>query len=96
VLCSTIIVLLLYPIIFGVLNVWLNDARNFVMVFRWIYLTFVSYNIFIDVQLLWVRVTRWVTHTHMGMGMGVNPYPLVYMGDPMHYTKIVNFLEPKP
>jgi hypothetical protein len=30
-----------------------------------------------------VRVTRWVTHTHMGMGMGVNPYPLVYMGDPM-------------
>jgi hypothetical protein len=24
-----------------------------------------------------------VTHTHMGMGMGVNPYPPVYMGDPM-------------
>jgi hypothetical protein len=22
-------------------------------------------------------------HTHVGMGMGVNPYPLVYMGDPM-------------
>jgi hypothetical protein len=29
VLCSTIIVLLLYPIIFGVLNDWLNDARKF-------------------------------------------------------------------
>jgi hypothetical protein len=29
VLCSTIIVLLLYPIIFGVLNGWLNDARKF-------------------------------------------------------------------
>jgi hypothetical protein len=28
-------------------------------------------------------VTRWVTHTHMGMGMGVNPYPPVYMGDPV-------------
>ena len=28
-------------------------------------------------------MTRWVTHTHMGMGMGVNPYPPVYMGDPM-------------
>ena len=28
-------------------------------------------------------MTRWVTHTHVGMGMGVNPYPLVYMGDPM-------------
>jgi hypothetical protein len=28
---------------------------------------------------LWV----WVTHTHMGMGMGVNPYPSIYMGDPM-------------
>jgi hypothetical protein len=24
-----------------------------------------------------------VTHTHVGMGMGVNPYPLVYMGDPV-------------
>jgi hypothetical protein len=24
-----------------------------------------------------------VTHTHMGMGMGVNPYPPVYMGDPV-------------
>jgi hypothetical protein len=24
-----------------------------------------------------------VTHTHVGMGMGVNPYPPVYMGDPM-------------
>jgi hypothetical protein len=70
VLCSTILVLLLYQIIFGVLNGWLNDARNFVMVFRWIYLTFVSYNILIDVYLLWVRVTRWVTHTHVGMGMG--------------------------
>jgi hypothetical protein len=40
VLCSTVIVLLLYPIIFGVFNGWLNDARNFVMVFRWIYLIF--------------------------------------------------------
>jgi hypothetical protein len=30
-----------------------------------------------------VRVTRWVTHTHMGMSMGVNPYPQVYMGDPV-------------
>jgi hypothetical protein len=49
VLCSTIIVLLLYLIIFGVLNGWLNDATIFVMVFRWIYLTFVSYNILIDV-----------------------------------------------
>jgi hypothetical protein len=49
VLCSTILVLLLYPIIFGVLNGWLNDARNFVVVFRWIYLTYVSYNILIDV-----------------------------------------------
>jgi hypothetical protein len=39
VLCSTILVLLFYPIIFGLLNRWLNDARNFVMVFRWIYLT---------------------------------------------------------
>jgi hypothetical protein len=29
VLCSTILVLLLYPIIFGVLNEWLNDARKF-------------------------------------------------------------------
>jgi hypothetical protein len=29
VLCSTIIVSLLYPIIFGVLNGWLNDAKNF-------------------------------------------------------------------
>jgi hypothetical protein len=29
VLCSTIIVSLLYPIIFGVLNGWLNDARKF-------------------------------------------------------------------
>jgi hypothetical protein len=29
VLCSTVIVLLLYPIIFGVLNGWLNGARNF-------------------------------------------------------------------
>jgi hypothetical protein len=29
VLCSNILVLLLYPIIFGVLNGWLNDARNF-------------------------------------------------------------------
>jgi hypothetical protein len=28
VLCSTIIVLLLYPIIFRVLNEWLNDARK--------------------------------------------------------------------
>jgi hypothetical protein len=28
-------------------------------------------------------VTRWVTHTHVGMGMGVNPYPPVYMGDPV-------------
>jgi hypothetical protein len=28
-------------------------------------------------------VTRWVTHTHVGMGMGVNPYPPVYMGDPI-------------
>jgi hypothetical protein len=28
-------------------------------------------------------VTWWVTHTHMGMGMGVNPYPPVYMGDPV-------------
>jgi hypothetical protein len=28
-LCSTIIVLLFYPIIFGVLNGWLNDARKF-------------------------------------------------------------------
>jgi hypothetical protein len=28
VLCSIIIVLLLYPIIFGVLNGWLNDARK--------------------------------------------------------------------
>jgi hypothetical protein len=53
------------------------------MAFRWIYLTFVSYNILIDVSLLWVRVTRWVTHTYMGMGMGVNPYPPVYMGHPM-------------
>jgi hypothetical protein len=33
VLCSTILVLLLYPIIFGELNGWLNDARNFVMIF---------------------------------------------------------------
>jgi hypothetical protein len=41
VLCSTALVLLLYPIIFGVLNGWLNDAINVVMVFRWIYLTFV-------------------------------------------------------
>jgi hypothetical protein len=41
VLCSTILVLLFYPIIFSVLNEWLNDARNFVMVFIWIYLTFV-------------------------------------------------------
>jgi hypothetical protein len=24
-----------------------------------------------------------MTHTHMGMGMGVNPYPLVYMGNPV-------------
>jgi hypothetical protein len=24
-----------------------------------------------------------VTHTHVGMGMGVNPYPPVYMGDPV-------------
>jgi hypothetical protein len=24
-----------------------------------------------------------VTHTHRGMGMGVNPYPPVYMGDPV-------------
>jgi hypothetical protein len=31
------------------LNGWLNDARNFVMVFIWIYLTFVYYNILIDV-----------------------------------------------
>jgi hypothetical protein len=31
------------------LNGWLNEARNFVMVFRWIYLTFLSYNILIDV-----------------------------------------------
>jgi hypothetical protein len=31
----------IYAIIFGVLNGWFNDARNFVMVFRWIYLTFV-------------------------------------------------------
>jgi hypothetical protein len=29
VLCSTIIVLLLHPIIIGVLNGWLNDARKF-------------------------------------------------------------------
>jgi hypothetical protein len=29
VLCSTIIVLLLYLIIFGVLNGWLNDAKKF-------------------------------------------------------------------
>jgi hypothetical protein len=49
VLCSTILVLLLCPIIFGVLNGWLNDARNFIMVCRWIYLTSVSYNILIDV-----------------------------------------------
>jgi hypothetical protein len=28
-------------------------------------------------------MTQWVTHTHMGMGMGVNPYPSVYMGDPV-------------
>jgi hypothetical protein len=49
VLCSTILVLLLYPIIFDVLNGWLNDARNFIMVFTWIYLTFVSYNILIGV-----------------------------------------------
>jgi hypothetical protein len=49
VLCSTILVLLFCPIIFGVLNGWLNEARNFVMVFRWIYLTFLSYNILIDV-----------------------------------------------
>jgi hypothetical protein len=48
-LCSTILVLLLYLIIFGVFNGWLNDARNFVMVFRWIYLTFVSDNILTDV-----------------------------------------------
>jgi hypothetical protein len=41
VLCITILVLLLYPIIFGMLNGLLNDARNFIMVFRWIYLTFV-------------------------------------------------------
>jgi hypothetical protein len=40
-LYSTVLVLLLYPIVFGVLNGWLNDARNFTMVFRWIYLTFV-------------------------------------------------------
>jgi hypothetical protein len=33
--------LLIYPIIFGMLNGWFNDARIFVMVFRWIYLTFV-------------------------------------------------------
>jgi hypothetical protein len=49
VLCSTIIMLLFYLIIFGVLNGWLNDARNFVMLFRWIYLIFVLYNILIDV-----------------------------------------------
>jgi hypothetical protein len=30
-----------------------------------------------------VRVTRWVTHTHMCMDMRVNPYPPVYMGDLM-------------
>jgi hypothetical protein len=24
-----------------------------------------------------------MTHTHMSMGMGVNPYPSVYMGDPV-------------
>jgi hypothetical protein len=24
-----------------------------------------------------------VTHTHVGMGMGVNPYPPVYMSDPV-------------
>jgi hypothetical protein len=41
VLYSIVLVLLLYPFIFGVLNGWLNDARNFIMVFRWIYLTFV-------------------------------------------------------
>jgi hypothetical protein len=29
VLCSTILVLLLYSIIIGVLNGWLNDARKF-------------------------------------------------------------------
>jgi hypothetical protein len=29
VLCSSILVLLFYSIIFGVLNGWLNDARNF-------------------------------------------------------------------
>jgi hypothetical protein len=29
VLCSTILVLLIYPIIFGMLNGWLNDARKF-------------------------------------------------------------------
>jgi hypothetical protein len=34
VLCSTVLVLLFYLIIFGVLNGWLNDARNFVMLFR--------------------------------------------------------------
>jgi hypothetical protein len=34
VLCSIVLVLLLYPIIFSVLNGWLNDARNFTMVFR--------------------------------------------------------------
>jgi hypothetical protein len=41
VLYNTVLVLLLYPIIFVVLNGWLNDGRTFVMVFRWIYLTFV-------------------------------------------------------
>jgi hypothetical protein len=41
VLCSTILMLLFYLIIFDVLNGWLNDTRNFVMVFRLIYLTFV-------------------------------------------------------
>jgi hypothetical protein len=24
-----------------------------------------------------------MTHTHMGMSMGVNPYPPMYMGDPV-------------
>jgi hypothetical protein len=37
---------------------------------------------------LWVRVTRWVTHTHMGMG--VNPYPPVYIGDPMGFFCVVD------
>jgi hypothetical protein len=70
-------------------NRLLNDARIFIIEFRWIYLTFVycRYLIFVCVADL---TGDSYGHTHISIGIGVNPYLIVHMCDSTRLFFVVN------